>query len=97
MTVGESSSKLRSMLTAAQAANPPTKEVSKSKFSFRHPFAPPPAEVRVVNRTDAPSRVSWMHDVTPGTVSVGHVVRSFCQEVGSEMYEYPETLIFRCF
>ncbi len=30
------------MLTAAQEANPPTKEVSKNGFSFRHPDAPPP-------------------------------------------------------
>lgn len=39
---GESVTKLKGMLTAAQAANPPTKEVSKNGFSFRHPDAPPP-------------------------------------------------------
>lgn len=33
--------KLKGMLTAAQAANPPTKEISKNGFSFRHPDAPP--------------------------------------------------------
>eukprot|EP00752_Nemacystus_decipiens_P013032 g11529.t2 len=41
-SAGESVTKLKSMLTAAQAANPPTKEVSKNGFSFRHPDAPPP-------------------------------------------------------
>lgn len=39
---GESVTKLKGMLTAAQAANPPTKEVSKNGFAFRHPDAPPP-------------------------------------------------------
>lgn len=34
--------KLKGMLTAAQAANPPTKEISKNGFSFRHPDAPAP-------------------------------------------------------
>lgn len=38
---GESVTKLKGMLTAAQEANPPTKEISKSGFSFRHPDAPP--------------------------------------------------------
>ncbi|CAN0083975.1 unnamed protein product [Ectocarpus sp. 12 AP-2014] len=41
-SAGESVTKLKGMLTAAQAANPPSKEVSKSGFSFRHPDAPPP-------------------------------------------------------
>ncbi|CAN0097053.1 unnamed protein product [Ectocarpus sp. 6 AP-2014] len=40
-SAGESVTKLKGMLTAAQAANPPSKEVSKSGFSFRHPDAPP--------------------------------------------------------
>lgn len=41
---GESISKLKGMLTAAQEANPPTKPQSRSGFSFRHPDAPPPYE-----------------------------------------------------
>lgn len=41
VSAGESVTKLKGMLTAAQAANPPTKEVSKNGFSFRHPDAPP--------------------------------------------------------
>lgn len=44
LIAGESVTKLKSMLTAAQVANPPTKEVSKNGFSFRHPDAPPPLD-----------------------------------------------------
>eukprot|EP00903_Cladosiphon_okamuranus_P014675 g13602.t1 len=43
-SAGESVTKLKRMLTAAQAANPPTKEVSKNGFAFRHPDAPPPID-----------------------------------------------------
>eukprot|EP00904_Undaria_pinnatifida_P005911 jgi/Undpi1/244/HiC_scaffold_1.g00241.m1 len=41
-SAGESVTKLKGMLQAAQEVNPAVKEVSKSGFSFRHPDAPPP-------------------------------------------------------
>ena len=42
LPLGESVTKLKGMLQAAQEVNPAVKEVSKSGFSFRHPDAPPP-------------------------------------------------------
>ncbi|CAM9960748.1 unnamed protein product [Scytosiphon promiscuus] len=70
-SAGESVTKLKSMLTAAQVANPPTKEVSKNGFSFRHPDAPPPLDDDDDEATAAAAAASQSRQRTRGRATRG--------------------------